>query len=199
MQAHTCIHAHTLSSGMKQVSLLTQSFLSFAGCRTHRLWLVCVPAKQWSPAILYGSIWRVFFWILEKYHIYIFHLAKTNAHWKRHCLHLYSGNKELNWIQSPVHNSGQWGGLSKAIQSQTEISNVHSNCTLAVPSYSAPKWTLLFFEPHSREFFIPLLYSNHWQQRHSFNWTAQDDCKLQFESVQDPSETLLLSGMSHWN
>lgn len=35
---------------------------------------------------------------------------------------------------------------AKSNPKPTKISNVHSNCTLAVPSYSAPEWTLLFFE-----------------------------------------------------
>lgn len=147
MQTHTCVHAHTLSSGMNHIYFLKQSFHSFASYWTHQLWLVCVLAKQCSPAILYGSIWRVFFWILEKYRIYIFNLARTNAHWKRHCLHLYSRNKELHLIQSPAHSSAQLRGLTKAIQNQHKISNVHSSCTSAVPSYAAPEWTLLFFEP----------------------------------------------------
>lgn len=112
MQTHT----HTLSSGMNHVSSLKQSCHSFASYRTPQLWLIYILAKHWGPAILFGSILRVLFWILKKYHIYIFNLTRTNAHSKRHCLCLFT-----------------------------------LNCTLAVLSYLAPEWTLLFFEliyPH---------------------------------------------------
>lgn len=147
MQTHT----HTLSSGMNHVSSLKQSCHSFASYRTPQLWLIYILAKHWGPAILFGSILRVLFWILKKYHIYIFNLTRTNAHSKRHCLCLYSRNKELYLIQSLIHNSVQLHGLPKAIQCQQKSVMFTLNCTLAVLSYLAPEWTLLFFEliyPH---------------------------------------------------
>lgn len=130
----------------------------------------------------------------------------TNAHWKRHCLQLCSGNKELHLIQSPAHNTVQLWGLPKAIQNQQKsvmFTLTALQACLRTQHQNEHCYSLsLFFyipSPLSRELFFSLFYSYHWQQRHSFNWTAQDDCKRQFESVQDPSEALLLSGRSHLN
>lgn len=148
MQTHT----HTLSSGMNHISSLKQSFHSFCKLQNSSIVTYLYPCKTLGPAILYGSILRVLFWILKKYHVYIFNLTRTNAHWKRHCLRLYSGNKELYLIQSLTHNNVQLHGLPKAIQSQQKSVTFTLNCTLAVPSYPAPEWTLMFFEliyPHS--------------------------------------------------
>lgn len=200
MQTHT----HTLSSGMNHIASLKQSFHSFCKLQNSSVVTYLYPCKTLGPAILYGSILRVLFWILKKYHVYIFNSTRTNAHWKRHCLRLYSGNKDLYLIPSLTHNSVQLHGLPKAIQSQQKSVMFTLNCTSAVLSYSAPEWTLMFFEficPHSHPgrhrigLFIVLQLC--WQQRHSFYQTAQDDSSAgPFWSSSAPLK--LNSNTSHW-
>lgn len=56
------------------------------------------------------------------------------------------GTKNLIWFKAQHTTVYSYVRIAKSNPKPTKISNVHSNCTLAVPSYSAPEWTHLFFE-----------------------------------------------------
>lgn len=58
-----------------------------------------------------------------------------------------AGTKNFIWFKAQHTTAHSYEDWQKRSKTNKKISNVHSNCTLAVPSYAAPEWTLLFFEP----------------------------------------------------
>lgn len=93
---------------------------------------------------------------------------------------------------------------AKSNPKPTKISNVHSSCTSAVPSY--PEWTLLFFElifPHSEPDKQRIVLSIVLQlPLAAETFTQLDSSRRPQAPVRgsaSPSEALLLSGRSHLN